>query len=113
MRIASLVVGLLGGLFSGMLGIKWLSDAAEYKEQLELAAELGVDTGGIVAAGWLMLVALAAGIFGGVLAAKGKGKPAAAVMIGAGVLPAVFHGSALVTTSFLILAGLLALRIRP
>lgn len=113
MRIGSLVLGILGGLGSGLLGMKWLGDANEYAEQLELAAELGVDTGNIVTAAYMLLLAMVAGIVGGVYAAKGKGKIAAAIMLGGGALPAVFEAKALLATFLLLVGGLVALGAKP
>jgi hypothetical protein len=47
MRVAGLVLGILGGLAAGMPGVKWLSDASEYRAQIEAARDLGVDTSGL------------------------------------------------------------------
>jgi hypothetical protein len=113
MRIAAFILAILGGLAAAALGMTWLSDAAELEGQIELAQAAGVSLDGIVTAGYLLILALALGIGGGVLALMRKGKVAAGLLIGAAVAPAIFEPKSLVFSFLLIVAGLLAVAVKP
>jgi hypothetical protein len=113
MRITTLVLGTLGGLFSAAIGMKWLSDAEEYAKELELAAQLGMDTGSLVTAAYLLLLTFVAAIVGGFYAFKGQGKLAAGILLAGGILPGLFEGRAFLPTALVIVAGLVALKIKP
>lgn len=116
MRIAALVLGVLGALLSGMLGIKWLGDASDAKAAIEAAKSLGANTAeldAIVRAGYGLVASLVLGIAGGVLALKGKGKAAAGALAAGVLLPAVFSMKTLLTTIFLGIAALLAFFSKP
>ncbi len=113
MRIAAFILAILGGLAAAALGMTWLSDAAELKEQIAVAEAAGVSVGSIVTAGWLLVLALGLGIAGGVLSLMRKGRIAAPVLIVAAVAPAVFEPKSLVFSFLLIIAGLLALGATP
>jgi hypothetical protein len=113
MRIAGFILAVLGALAAGALGAVWLSDAAKYKDQLAQAQALGLDVGSIVTAGYVLVLSLVLGIVGGVMALRRKGTIAAAILIAAGVAPALFEPKALVFTWLLLLAGLLSLGAQP
>ena len=116
MRIVGLILGILGGLAAGALGMKWLSDAHQMRELIGAARGLGVDTGELdklIIAAYILLAAMVLGIIGGVLAFKGKGKIAAALMLVGALLPVVFAPKALVFTFLLLVGGALSMLARP
>lgn len=116
MRIVGLILGILGGLAAGALGIKWLSDAHQMRELIGAARGLGVDTGELdklIIAAYILLAAMLLGIIGGVLAFKGKGKIAAALMLVGALLPVVFAPKALVFTFLLLVGGALSMLAKP
>jgi len=116
MRIVGLVLGVIGGLLAGMLGLTWIRDASRMRELVDAARSLGVDTGEVdklVIAAYILLAAMVVGVVAGMLAFKGKGRLAAAMMIMAAIAPALFAPKALVFTFVLLLGGLLSLAARP
>jgi len=115
MRIATLVLAILGGLISAALAIKWLSDASDLKSSIELARAAGIagEINSIIHAAYGLLVAAALGLTGGILTMKGKGKIAAVLFAVAIVIPAVFTGKTLVGTFLFVIAAVLALVARP
>ena len=116
MRIVGLVLGVIGGLLAGLLGLTWMRDADRMRELVDTARSLGVDTGEVdrlVTAAYILLVVMVVGIVAGVLAFKGKGKVAAALMILSAVVPALFAPKALIFTFILLLGGLLSFAARP
>jgi hypothetical protein len=113
MRFAAFIFAIVGGLAAAALGMTWLADAAILDGQHELAEAAGVSLDGIITAGYLLIAALALGIGGGILALMRKGKIAAAVLIGAAVAPAIFEPKSLVFSFLLIVAGLLAVAVKP
>ena len=116
MRIAGLILGILGGLAAGLLGMKWLSDANQQKELLDPARQVGVNMGDldkIVTAAYILIGSMVAGIVGGVLAFMGKGKIAAILMLIAGILPAVFEPKALVFTFILLIGAAVSFMAKP
>ena len=107
MRIAALVLGMVGGLSAGVIGVKWLLDAAEARPTIEKLSAEGADLSKIhrtITGAYVLLASCALGIGGGILAMMGKGKPAAGALLVGGVAPALFAPAVLVFTSFL-LAG--------
>lgn len=72
MRIAVFILAILGALAAAALGITWLSEASEVSA--ELAALAGDTFTSLVTAGWLLIVAFALGIIGGVLALLRRGR---------------------------------------
>ncbi len=116
MRIAGLVLGILGGLAAGLLGMKWLSDASELSQQIALAQSMGVDTGDITRlkiAAWLLVTAMVLGIAGGVMALLGKGKPAAGALLAGGLAPVFFAPVALIFTWLLVAGGVCSALSKP
>lgn len=116
MRIAGLILGIIGGLLAGMLGMTWMRDANRMRELIETAKSLGVDTGEmdkLVIAAYILLAVMVVGIVAGVLAFRGKGKIAAPLMILGAIAPALFAPKALVFTFILLLGGLLSFAAKP
>lgn len=116
MRIAALILGILGGLASGGLGSKWLKDANEAKELLAMAAKAGADMSemdSLIMGAYLLMITAVVSIAGGVMAFKGKGKPAGIAMIVFALSPLLFKGAAVIFTSLTLIGGILALRSKP
>lgn len=116
MRIVGLVLGILGGLLAGFLGMKWLSDAHQMREMIQLAKDLGVDMrelDKLVVAAYVLIATMLMGIAGGVLAFKGKGRIAAMLMLVGALLPVVFAPKALAFTFLLLVGGGLSMMVRP
>jgi hypothetical protein len=116
MRIVGLVLGIIGGLLAGFLGMKWLSDAHQMREMIQLAKDLGVDMRELdkmVIAAYVLIAGMLMGIAGGVLAFKGKGRIAAMLMLVGALLPVVFAPKALAFTFLLLVGGALSMMARP
>lgn len=111
MRYATLVLGILGGLMAGFLGGKWITDLQKV-DMLgrAMAQATGTSLGSMQTAAWLLLLAMFAGIAGGVMAFRGSaGRIPGIAMLATGVAPVLFSGQTLVFTFLLIVAGALAL----
>jgi hypothetical protein len=116
MRILGLILGILGGLFAGFLGMKWMGDAESLKGQIELARKMGVnmaDLDKMVTASYILIGAMVAGIVGGVLAMMGKGKIAAVLMLGGAILPAIWAPKSLIFTCLLLVGGIVSFFAKP
>lgn len=116
MRIAGLILGILGGLAAGFLGMKWLSDANATRELITAARNLGVDMSELdstVNAAYILLGSAVLGIVGGVMAFKGKGKIAGALMLVGAIAPAIFAPKALVFTCILLIGGIVSFFAKP
>jgi hypothetical protein len=116
MRIVGLLLGILGGLLAGFLGMKWLSDAHQMREMIQLAKDLGVDMrelDKLVVAAYVLIATMLMGIAGGVLAFKGKGRIAALLMLVGALLPVVFAPKVLAFTFLLLVGGALSMMARP
>jgi hypothetical protein len=116
MRIAVLILAILGALASAALGIKWLSDANEYKATLEAVAKMGIDTSEItslIRGAYALLGGAVLALVGGFLAMNHKGKIAAGVLALAVIAPAAMAPKTLVATFFLVIAAILAIFVKP
>ncbi len=116
MRIAALILGILGALASGFLGSRWLSDYNENKELLAAAAKMGADTGDldkVVMGAYILLVAAAVSLVGGIMTLKGKGKIFGPLMILLALSPVAFKPEALIFTSLTLIGGILAFLAKP
>jgi len=116
MRKAALVLGILGGIAAGILGMKWLGDASDLRELIDLARSAGADTAEIdrlVMAAYALIGAMVLGIVGGVLALKGQGKIAGGLMLLGVIVPAVLAPKSLVFTFILLIGGLVSLMAKP
>jgi hypothetical protein len=116
MRIVALLLGITGALLSGLLGVKWLSDAADARAAIEAARALGADTtelDSVVRAAYGLLGSVVLGVVGGVLALLRKGKAAAGLLALGVLVPAAFSLKTLLTTFFLGMGALFALGAKP
>lgn len=119
MRIAILVLAAVGGLASGGLGLKWVSDAGKAKQLVREVEKLGIapdavkEVGRVETAGYLLLVSMLAAVGGAVAVYLGKTKVAGPVLLAAALLPALFTMKALVATIFLVAAGGLCFALKP
>jgi hypothetical protein len=117
MRIAAVVLGILGGLLAAALGIKWLGDANQMSQTIEAIRQAGGDTSqldSLIRGGYCLIGALGLGIVGAVLTLKDKGKLAGVLMLLGALLPVAFAGAkVLVFTFLLLLGGLFALLAKP
>lgn len=116
MRIAGLILGILGGLAAGFLGMKWMGDADSLKASIEAARKLGANMAELdkmVMASYMLIGAMVAGIVGGILAMMGKGKIAALLMLAGAILPAIWAPKSLVFTCILLLGGIVSFFAKP
>jgi hypothetical protein len=119
MRIAVLVLAVVGGLTAGFLGLRWVSDAREAPKLLKMAEELGVSKEALAevraheTAGYLLIVSMLAAFGAAVASWRGEHKIAGGLLIGAALVPALFAAKSLVFTIFLLVAGGLSFAIKP
>lgn len=116
MRIAALITGILGGIWSALLGMKWQGDANDNAAALEAAKQLGANVAeyeSLMTASWFLVAGLGAGIVGGILVMTNKSKIGGGLMLLAAVAPALFTAKALVGTFLLLVAGVLSLLAKP
>jgi len=116
MKIACLVLSILGALAALALGIVWLGDASDARELIAAASSMGVDTGEIdslVRAAYLLIAGGVGAVVAGVLTMKDKGKIGGAILALAVLAPAVFAPKTLIATFLLALAALFAFLAKP
>lgn len=116
MRIAALILGILGGIAAAILGAKWLGDAKDLESTIAAARALGADTGELdrtIYAAYALLAALALGVVGGVLTMKDKGKVGGLLMAIGVAVPAALAPKSLVFTCILALGALFAFLAKP
>ena len=124
MRIAALVLGILGSLAAGGFSLSVLTDSrvADAKKAIATAKALGVD--GQVSAevadanraihgAYALLAAVALGLAGGILAFKGKGKLAGPLMLVGAIIPGILQPLYFIFTALLIIGGALAFFAKP
>jgi hypothetical protein len=118
MRIAVLVLAVLGSMSAGFLGVKWVSDAGKYRDLIKTAEKLGVapdavrQAGRLETAGYLLMLAAPVGLAGGAASMLGRKRVAAGLLIGAAVVPCLFAAKALLFTFLLLVAAGLALAVK-
>lgn len=124
MRIVVLILGILGGLTSGYLGYRWLSDYDSRKGDIERMrkesasgkdAELDAKLAQVDKAhkaSYCLLAGCLLGIAGGVLGYMGKGLIGAALMLVGFAVPAIFAPLSLVFSCPLILGCVLSLLVK-
>ncbi len=125
MKIAVIVVVILGALASFSLGVTWLSDFNEYKTELaaanETSAEISSDPElskalrdvetlrncayALIVCAIIALVA--------VFLMRRIGKIAAVIIVATGIVPAFFSPTSLLFTSLLVIGGILAFFVKP
>lgn len=116
MKIAVIILAVLGALASGFLGVNWLNTLSTLGGMSELeratahsmAAAQGQSLDKMGTAAILLVVGAFAGGVGAFLAMKNRFSLAGALLLGAGILPVLFQGKAVVFTALLIVAGGLA-----
>lgn len=116
MKVAAIIIGILGALAAGALGAKWISDARSVQDKIDLIQSMGGDVSeinGLKAGAYVLVGSLFAGIGACVMLLRNKPKHAAILMACAGALPCVFAMKALVFTWLLILAAVLSARVKP
>ena len=113
MRIAGLIVSLIGAVAAGTLGLSWLQEAARYEREPTLAWAMGVDTAQLVLASHALVGALVLGCVAGVFILQGRCRLAGALCIAAGIAPGMLEPKAFVVTFLLIMAGVLAYGAAP
>ncbi len=116
MKIAVIVLAILGALASGFLGISWLNSLSALGGMSELeratahamAAAQGQSLDKMGTAAIILVIGAFVGLVGAFLVMKSKYQLAAALLLGAGLLPVLFQSKAVVFTAMLIAAGGLA-----
>lgn len=122
MKVAVLVLAILGALASLALGAKWIGDYNDNQQMIEQMQALAsqseqgraalAELSSVRTAGYLLIVMGLASFAG--LAILGKRPQVAAGIFGlAVVLPAIFTMKTLLATFFLLIAAVLAFRMRP
>ena len=121
-RVSALILGLIGGLFSGGLGTAWVvqANSPEVKAMRELAAAIARDANSkevdaemarlnrMVRSSYFLLLAAPLGIAGGILASLGRVKLGGALMLAAVPIPLFLNVVTLMALYFLIVGGLVA-----
>jgi len=116
MKIAIVILAVLGALASGFLGMNWLNDlsALEGMSELErmaaksMAAAQGQSLDKMGAAALILIFGAIAAFVGAFFAIKGRYSLAGGLLLGAGILPVLVQPQAVVFTAFLIVGGGLA-----
>lgn len=125
MKIAVLVLGILGALAFGGLGGKWVADYQSNKDTIAAMGKLTHALGGkrgpvddaiqaverTKTAGYLMMVAALAALGAAIFVGR-LGKISAAVLLVGAIVPAALAPLSLVAGFLLILAGVLALFVK-
>jgi hypothetical protein len=123
LRVSALILALIGGLFSGGLGVAWLMQASspEVKAMREFATAMANETGSrelkdnlarldrMVRSSYFLLLAAPLGIAGGVLVLRGRTKLGGALMLAAVPVPLILNLVTLMSLYFLLVGGLVAL----
>jgi hypothetical protein len=116
MKIAVVVLAILGALASGFLGMKWMGDLSALGNMSELermaaqsiAAAQGQSLNKMGAAAFILILGALAGFAGAFFTLKNKFALAGGLLLGAGVFPVLFQPQAVFFTSLLIIGGALA-----
>ena len=122
MRIATIVLAILGAIFSVALGLKWRGDYNDGKAIVDASAVIASAAGAagnetmanaalfekLGTAAILLIVAGALGVVAAGLVAKRKELPAAGLLFVAVIAPLIYSGKTLLTTSLLAIAAILA-----
>lgn len=116
MKTAVIVLAILGALASGFLGINWLNNLSALGGMSELeratahamAAAQGQSLDKMGTAAIILVIGAFVGLVGAFLVMKNKYQLAGVLLLGAGILPVLFQGKAVVFTALLIVTGGLA-----
>lgn len=122
MRIAVIIIVILGSLFTMALGAKWVFDYNDGKQAIEALQQssktLGVDTSSFdelekyKTGGYILIVCGLVALVTVFLIGK-LGKIAAVIMLLAGIAPAFIDPATLIFTFFVILGGILCFFVKP
>jgi hypothetical protein len=107
MRMATLILGIVGGLIAGGLGLKWLGDIGQLNEIQRMAGGEQLRQMGI--AGILLVGSLVAGVAGGILSYRRNFVLGAALMLIGAILPLFYASQAVIFTLPLLIGGVLAI----
>ncbi|MBB5517349.1 hypothetical protein [Amphiplicatus metriothermophilus] len=116
MKIAIVILAVLGAIAAGFLGVKWLGDLSALGNMSELqrmavrsaAAAQGQSLDKMGAAAFLLILAFLAGLAGAFFTLKNRLPLAGGLLVGAGLVPVLIQPQAVVFTFLLIAAGGLA-----
>ncbi len=116
MKIAIVILAVLGALSSGFLGVNWMNDLGALGEMSELermaaksmAAAQGQSLDKMGAAAFILIFGAMAGFVGAFFAMKNRHSLAGGLLLGAGILPVLVQPQAVVFTALLIIGGGLA-----
>jgi len=106
MKIAALVLGILGGLIAIGLGGKWLSDFGQLTDMQRAMG--GEDLQNLGVASLLLMGTGIAGIVGGIFAFKRKFALAAGLMFAGGIVPLIYASQAIIFLLPLLAGGVVA-----
>jgi len=115
-KILVIVLSLLGIAACAFLGLNWLGDYNKSRDVIDALAAAGTDVAEVKNLGrsaYALLLGSVVSLAAIFMVLKTKGKPAAAILLLAGIVPAVFAPKALVFSFLLVLAGGLAFLVRP
>ncbi|MCG2634702.1 MAG: hypothetical protein J4A00_07270 [Gammaproteobacteria bacterium] len=107
MRIAALILGVLGGIVAGALGMKWLSDFGQLNEMQRAMG--GEQLQSLGTAGLMMILSLVLGVVGGIMSWKRKFLVGGVLMLVGGIVPLLYAKQAILFLSILIAGGIVAL----
>lgn len=123
MKIAVMVIGILGALASFSLGAKWISDYSEYSDTITSLEKMSEKTGtasaelqklkGLRNSGWSLMVLSVLSLAASVMISKLGGKITGGVLLLAVIVPAVFSAKSLIATFILAIAAILAFLYKP
>ncbi len=121
MRIAALIFAIAGAVIALMFCIYWIGDAQDAQAYANAQGAIGQMAFDAVAdkvaqrtmASWLLVGSAVAGIVGGILAFRRKGRVGAALLAAGAVAPAFVYGPSLVATAPLLLGALFAFLTKP
>lgn len=116
MRIASSILGILGGFVSAILGVKWYLDSRAVQalaEAFQATGAVGGELGKLTTASYFLMGGLVVGIVGSIMVLRGKGKIGGPAMLAIALIPVAFAPAAIVFTALLALAGVLGFFSKP
>lgn len=123
LRVSVLILAVIGGLFSGGLGMAWLAQASspEVQTMRKLASTLAEESGAqevkdnlarldrMVRSSYFLLLAAPLGVVGGVLVVLGRTRLGGALMLAAVPVPLALSTLTLMSLYFLLVGGVVAL----
>lgn len=124
MKIAVIIIVILGAIASFILGITWLSDFNDYKAEIAVVNEIAdissdpelsqalKDMEAMRNCAYALIACAIIALVAVFLMAK-IGKIAAAIILAAGVIPVFLSTESLLFTSLLVIGGILAFFVKP